>query len=362
MSSRTSSRLEDMRVLDCDFHLTEKTEDYVPYATGSFGKQLKNSPDHHTHGLYPSPGLYSNTARGYNESREVTEKEQVVAAMEEFYLDRVILSPTKNLYLSCIQHDELAATLANAYNEWLLEEFVDADEDIYSSILVAPQKPQRAAEEIDERASESEFVSVFFPVGGIEPLAGNSDYHPIYEACQDHDLPLVMHAASGNMSWAFPHVNKMFNRLMPTHLTSHPMIHMTNLADVITRGIPVRFPDLKLVVQEAGLGWIPYFLRRFDHEYRNNREDAPMLEKLPSEYILDQCYFTSQPIEGARDLEYITSMIELFEGEENLLFSSDYPHFDFDNSDELLKALARFDDDAIENIYSGTALDVYNFG
>lgn len=352
-------RLADIPTIDCDFHLTEDPADFIPYASGPFGKQLKETPDHHTHGLYPSPGLYNNINRGYNEPRSVTAVDEVRAAMAEFSLDNVILTPTRNLYLACVQHDELAPVLANAYNEWLLDEFIDPGAGIYGSALVAPQRPERAAEEIDDRADESGIVSAFFPVGGIRPLGGHRSYHPIYDACVGNDLPLALHAASGNMAWAFPHAQSMLNRLLSTHLVAHSMIHMTNLADVVTRGILVRYPDLQLIVQEAGLGWIPYFLRRFDLEYRNNQEDAPMLERPPSEYILEQCYFTSQPIEGARDLEYITAVVDLFDGQENLLFSSDYPHFDFDNSDELLTCLSRFDDEVVEKIYGRTAATVF---
>lgn len=354
-----SHRLDDLFVIDADFHLTEKVEDFVSYASGPFGKQLASAPDHHTHGLYPSPGLYNNISRGYNETRGVRSQTDVLDAMTEFSLDRVVLTPTRNLYLACVQHDEIAATLAAAYNEWILDKFLDPSLGIFGSILAVPQRPHLAAEQIDLHADESGFVSAFFPVGGISPLGGHATYHPLYEACVDNGLPLAMHAASGNMTWAFPHVNQMFNRMLPMHLVSHSLIHMTNLADLVTRGILVRYPELQLIVQEAGLGWIPYFLRRFDLEYYNNREDAPMLTRRPSEYLLDHCHFTSQPIEGSRDINYITHMIELFDGERTLMFSSDYPHFDFDNSDELLKCLTRFDDDVVADIYGRTASEVF---
>ena len=86
-----------------------------------------------------------------------------------------------------------------------------------------------------------------------------------------------------------------------------------------------------------------------------------MLEKPPSEYVLDRCYFTSQPLEGADDPEYLESMIRLFDGAENLMFSTDYPHFDFDNADVLAKGLSAFDDDELAAIYGGTAMEVYGF-
>jgi predicted TIM-barrel fold metal-dependent hydrolase len=136
---------------------------------------------------------------------------------------------------------------------------------------------------------------------------------------------------------------------------------MTHLTDMIVRGTPVRFPDLEFVYQEAGLGWVPYMMRRLDNEYSEKREDAPMLEQMPSEYIRDQFYFTSQPVEGSKDSQYITSIVDLM-GVNNLMFSSDYPHLDFDHSGELLRALrGSFTGEELNNVYGQTALDVYRF-
>lgn len=348
-------------VVDADFHVTEQLEDFLPYLGEPFNKQMSNAPDHHTHGLYPTPGFYNNLTRGYNEQRSVTTRDDVLEGKERFGQDRVIITPTRNLYLACIQHDELAVALANAYNEWLRNEIIDPDEGIYGGALVAPQRPTEAAEEIDDRAGDPGFVSVFFPNGGITPLAGHRKYHPIYDAAVSNDLPIAMHVASGNMPWVASDIYQSFNRTLPVHMISHPLMQMINLSDMITRGIPVRYPDLKTVVHEAGVGWIPYFLERFDHEYHNHAEDAPMLEKAPSEYILDQCYFTSQPLEGIKNPQYINNIVDLFDGGENLLFSTDYPHFDFDNADVVKKSLSTFDQQQIENIYGQTALDVYDF-
>ena len=116
------------------------------------------------------------------------------------------------------------------------------------------------------------------------------------------------------------------------------MTHMRHITDMITRGVPGKCNELDFVVQEAGLGWIPYLMQRMDNEYAEKREDVPMLEQPPSEYINDQFYFTSQPIEGAKDPDYLNSIVRLL-GPDNLMFSSDYPHLDFDHSDELLRGL-----------------------
>jgi hypothetical protein len=299
---------------------------------------------------------------GKSDNPPVRTPEDVRRGKELIESDRAIITPTQNLYLGAVHHDDLAAALAHAYNEWLLDTMVDTDEGLYGAALVAPQKPTKMAEEIDDRADEDAIAAVMLPSGAVDPTLGNDDYYPLYEACERAGLPLMMHNAAGTMMTRFPTQWQALNRQLPVHVTSHNMMHQVNLADMLTHGVPERFPDLEFVVQEAGLGWYPYFMRRIDHEYMGAQWDAPMLEKLPSEYLRDQFYLTSQPVEGADEPRYLNQIIRLFEGENNLMFSSDYPHFDFDNTDALLKVLrSEFDSDEIANIYGQTAERVFDF-
>jgi len=351
-------------IVDCDFHVTERQEDIMPYLPEPWSKVFsRNKGDDYgfLSSLYPSAGLVNPITTGKVQSNAVRSKEEAQVGMDLIHSDKVVTTPTLNLYLGCIRNEELAAALAYAYNEWLLDTMIDVDKGMYGAAVVAPQKPHLAAEEIDDRADEDGICAVFFPGGGIAPLAGADKYHPIYEAAEDNGLPVMMHNASGNMMMAFPKAFENLTRFLSAHVVAHPMIHMCNLADMITRGIPVRFPDLEFVVQEAGVGYIPYFMRRFDHEYHSKKEDAPMLEQEPSGYLRDNFYFTSQPLEGTSDPEYVDSMVRLMSGETNLMFSSDYPHLDFDYTDELMKLLPSFDDDELNAIYGGTALEVFDF-
>jgi len=204
-------------------------------------------------------------------------------------------------------------------------------------------------------------AAVFLPSGGVNPPLGDRRYDPIYEACERADLPLLLHNVAGGAMTSFPIQHQAFGRHMPTHVVAHPMQHMVNLSHMMTTGVPERFPDLRLVFQEAGLGWVPYLLNRLDYEFYGQRQDAPVLERPPSEYVDEQWYFTSQPVEGMDKPGYVAQTIRLM-GEDNLMFASDYPHHDFDHADDLLRQLTgEFDREAIEAIFGGTATEVYRF-
>ena len=71
------------------------------------------------------------------------------------------------------------------------------------------------------------------------------------------------------------------------------MVHLTNW---IINGIPERFPKLKVMWIESGLAWLPFMMQRLDDEYMMRPIDAPLLKRLPSEYMREM-YYTSQPIE-----------------------------------------------------------------
>jgi predicted TIM-barrel fold metal-dependent hydrolase len=96
----------------------------------------------------------------------------------------------------------------------------------------------------------------------------------------------------------------------------------------IINGLPERFPTLKVVWIESGLAWLPFLMQRLDSEYTLRSSEAPLLKRMPSEYIADM-YFTSQPMETT-SLDALRVTFEMIRAESQLMYSSDYPHWDFD--------------------------------
>lgn len=368
MSKQASiTSVDDLEtVIDTDFHVSESQSDILPYINAPFNKMLTRgeSSDNLIGGssFYPSAGFLTPMDTGKIKDEAVKSKDDALEGIDLTSADRVILSPGQNLMLNCVQHDDLGVALSRAYNEWLLDTLVDPNLGLFGSVIISHHKPEKAAEEIKDKADEPGIVGAMFPIGGIDSLLGDERFYPIYEACEEANLPLMLHNAASATIMDFPSQFRHSTRFITPHVAHHPAGYMFHLSSMLTHGVPERFSDLNIVVQESGLGWIPYFMRRYDNEYSEKREDAPLLKKSPSEYIRNQFYFTSQPVEGYDDIEYISNVIRHFDGEDSLMFSSDYPHFDFDHSSSLFETLkADFDDDTIANIYGRTALDVYDW-
>ncbi|MGB7833580.1 MAG: amidohydrolase family protein, partial [Xanthobacteraceae bacterium] len=121
----------------------------------------------------------------------------------------------------------------------------------------------------------------------------------------------------------------MVNRFISAHALGfvwHNLVHLTNW---VINGIPERFPKLKVLWIESGLAWLPFIMQRLDNEYMMRTADAPELKRLPSEYIREM-YYTNQPMEKTGDMALLETTFRLIKAETQLLYSSDYPHWDFD--------------------------------
>ena len=142
---------------------------------------------------------------------------------------------------------------------------------------------------------------------------------------QERNLPLAFHAA---FNWADPGLS-MTNRFIAVHALGfawHNMLHLTNW---VVNGMPERFPRLKTIWIESGLAWIPFLMQRLDNEYMMRTSDCALLKKKPSDYMRDM-YFTSQPMEMVDNREALQLTFKMINAETQLLYSSDYPHWDMD--------------------------------
>ena len=129
--------------------------------------------------------------------------------------------------------------------------------------------------------------------------------------------------------------------------------HMMSL---VFDGVFVKYPGFRFVLNEYGTSWLPFVLWRMDMESREAREEVPWLTKLPSQYIKDSVRFTTQPLEEPENPRDLVTMLSLIGGDDLLIFSSDYPHWDSDSPDWALRA---FPDDWKRKIYWENARAFY---
>ena len=86
--------------------------------------------------------------------------------------------------------------------------------------------------------------------------------------------------------------------------------------------------------------------------------EIPGLKKLPSEYMGDM-FYTSQPMEMPNDLSFLESTFKMINAETQLLYASDYPHWDADMPCTIYD-LPFLDEKAKRNILGGNAIKIFD--
>ena len=252
--------------------------------------------------------------------------------VKEQYLDRrgvdLAILTGSLLSLGVQPGADLAAAVARAVNDWTLETWVRPFDCFKGSILVAQQDPAQAVEEIDRLGDDPGMVQVLLCSAGEAPL-GRRAYHPIYEACARHHLPVALHlggegAGNSSPSTAVGHPSTYFE-----WYGALPQSYMAHIMSMVTEGVFERFPTLKVVLYEGGIFWLPHVMWRFDKNWKAQRSETPWVKRQPHEHILEHFYLTTYPLEAAPDPTFLHQTLEMIHGERTLLFSSNYPNWEY---------------------------------
>jgi hypothetical protein len=209
--------------------------------------------------------------------------------------------------------------------------------------------PDAAFRMVQEMGGKPGVVGFMVTAARYKPVHHNS-YMRIYALLEEMGLPLGFHSA---YNWNDQSLSLM-NKFISVHALGfvwHNMVHMTNW---IMNGLPERFPKLKVVWIESGLAWLPFMIQRLDNEYMMRSSEAPALKRLPGDYIRDM-YFTSQPMERSAADEVLEITMRMIKAETQLMYSSDYPHWDFDLPSTIFD-LPFLSETAKRNILGGNAI------
>ena len=351
-STRYNRALEEHTVVDTDVHLRIPLEEVAKYVDEPYKRRVelgqvpKDSWDRYKSGRIDKRPVH--TAEGMREG-----------LCEQFSVDHPIINPSFPGQPQ-IPEGDYAHAILQGYNDYLIEHLLDEDEDFFGLAQIATQTPDKAAEEIDRVASEPGIVGIYVIPMGTEVPIGDPRYDPIYRAAEDNGVTIAFHPHGTVSAVDFPKQYYGFNKYISVHTLGFVWGQMQAVVSLIEQGVPVKFPDLNFAFLEGDIGWVPGLMFRLNKEYSARRDELPLLEKQPEEYI-KEFYFASQPIGEPMDGRDMYHLLDAIDAPNTVMFSSDYPHWDFDNPSDLFGYIdSNCSEAERRRILSGNAIDAFD--
>jgi uncharacterized protein len=348
-----------LKIIDCDIHPKSSLEDLRPYLSNRWWDYAQTYGQRSHHGYvkgFPYPKGQPLASRrdawppdgGLPASNYEFMREQHLDLYGIEYGVMNPLSPSGQGE----QNDEFSAALAFAANEYQLNHWNKIDPRLKASLIVPYEDPEASRQEIRKRAGDRRFAHVLMLTRTAE-LMGRRRYWPIYEAACEAGLPVGVHVfgysgrAVSNTGWPSFYVEEM---------TEHASACQAQVTSLIMEGVFAHFPTLKFVFIEGGFGWLPALGHRLDRNWARMKSGLPHVARPPSEYLRQHFWVTTQPMEEPEDPAHLVEIMEAI-GFDRILFSSDYPHWDFD--DPFMALPHKLSEEQRRQIYSGNARALY---
>jgi predicted TIM-barrel fold metal-dependent hydrolase len=211
----------------------------------------------------------------------------------------------------------------------MVEGWLDRDARLRASIVIPVQNVAMAVDEIERRAADPRFVQVLFLAMG-EQLLGRRQYWPIYAAAEKYDLAIGIHAGS---SYRYPLTAAGSTSYYTQDYVAQAQAFQSQLTSMICEGVFSKHPRLRVVMIESGFTWLPSHLTRLSKFWRGLRMEVPWVDRSPFEIVRSNVRFTLQPLDAPPDPAVLASLFDQLGSDELLLFSSDYPHWQYDETD-----------------------------
>jgi predicted TIM-barrel fold metal-dependent hydrolase len=237
---------------------------------------------------------------------------------------------------------------SSALNDWQNNHWLDSHNNWHErwrgSICVAIEDPEGAVEQIEKWAGHPYMAQILIKAEP-RPSWGHPKYDPIWAAATKHDITVSCHLSRGTYELlptppvGFPSYNHDF-------MVTYSLLAANQVMSLIFDGVFDRFPTLRIVFVEHAFSWILPLMWRMDSIYEA-RKSRVEIKRKPSDYVKDHIKFTTQPLDYPEDKTELTRAMQWMECDKILLFSSDYPHWTFDDPRWVVKHLPKAAREAI---------------
>jgi uncharacterized protein len=179
-----------------------------------------------------------------------------------------------------------------------------------------------AAAELRRCVKEHGFVGMVTPQHVRERNLDHPSFDVVWETAQALDVTVCVHGGGQAIDQVPIGVDRWKTRL-EMHAFTHPVGQMMATMAFTVGGILHRYPKLRVGFMEANVGWLPFWLDRLDEHWELTPEQAPIIDRKPSEYFLSgRCFIGCDPDEP--EIPHVVDRL----GEGVVCYASDYYHWD----------------------------------
>ena len=257
---------------------------------------------------------------------------RVKEMLEDGVVAEVIYSPQRTMrhFMLGTEGDFQLAGI-RAYNDWLAKDFCAKAPDRLVGIAQMPSVGVDAAITEMKRAKGMGLRGVLlsaWPSGNLNLTEADD---PFFAEAERLGIPISIHCGLAARAKVAPKPKtpmeekaargegtggRQVSALSGAGLDTMPLI----MGEIILTGVHDRFPKLKFVSVESGIGWVPYYAEQMDDRYDRNKYWAKIrLQHQPSEYVRSNWMFTFIIDKyGVKNRHAV--------GLETLMWSTDYPH------------------------------------
>jgi uncharacterized protein len=360
-------KFDDILIVDIDAHHyeAESFQEIIPFMENDVLRQLSEAQTAKLGRgvINPVPFGYQDTggrvtryplrASEKTEQRRPRDVQIAERWMDAMSVDYSCLFPTGMLTIGMHPLKEMEVELCWAYNRWMTEKVLPESAGRTYSMLCLPfSDPDQSLRHVEIFGGRRNVTGFMVTTVRHLPVYDNA-YMKLYRAIEERGHALAFHSG---YTWGGEGAFKSCNRFISVHALGFPFHNMLHLTNWVINGLGERFPKLPVLWIEGGLAWVPFLMQRLDHEYMLRVSECPGLKKKPSDYMRDM-YYSTQPME-VQDMEALACTFRMINAETQLMYSSDYPHWDFDLPSAIYD-LPFLSERAKHNILGGTAARLF---
>jgi predicted TIM-barrel fold metal-dependent hydrolase len=255
---------------------------------------------------------------------------------------------------------ELRLVSTQIYNDAMAEMQADSGNRLFPMALIPWWDVKLAVAEV-ERCHKMGFRGINTNTDPHDhglPELGDTYWDPLWEVCTGYNLPINFHigASDESMTWFGTGSLPSFDLARKVAYGS-TMLFLSNarvLVNIMLSRFLERWPDLKMVSVESGVGWIPFILEAISYQM----SEAGIKPKLSPKEIFQRQMYASSWFER-EDLIHNARLV----GVDNVMFETDFPHPTCLYPNPLgymAETAAKFTLEERQKIFGGNAARVYN--